>query len=382
MTRQIVRPGRILLPTGFDSGTLTIADGRIVAIGEAADAGDDLIDLPDATIVPGFVDTQVNGGGGVLFNDRPTVEGIAAIAAAHRRFGTTAMLPTLISDDLDVVATALDAVDAAIAAGVPGVRGIHVEGPFLNPARKGIHNPAKLRRIDDAAIALLTRPRRGRVLVTIAPETAPPGAIAALVAAGVVVAAGHSDATYAQGIAAIDAGITGATHLFNAMSPLTSRAPGLVGAILDDDRVTAGIIVDGYHVHPAALRIALRAAGADRLMLVTDAMPTTGSDSPQFALDGKVIRLSAGRLTDDAGTLAGSALSMDEAVRNAVGMLGVSQETAVRMASLVPARLMGLDDRIGRIAVGMDADLVALDAAGRVIRSWIAGVAHPSRDDA
>jgi N-acetylglucosamine-6-phosphate deacetylase len=374
MTPQILRPARVLLPDGFHEGlSLTIAHGVITAIGVAAEGDGRVIDLDGLTLVPGFFDTQVNGGGGVLFNDAPTVEGIAAIVAAHRRFGTTALLPTLISDDLAVVAAALDAVDAAIAAGVPGVQGIHVEGPFLNPARKGIHDPAMLRRIDDAAIALLSRPRRGRVLVTIAPELAPPGAVAALAAAGVVIAAGHSDASYEQAVAAFDAGITGATHLFNAMSPLQSRAPGLVGAILDDDRVTAGIIVDGHHVHPAALRVALRAKSAERLMLVSDAMPTTGGDADDFTLNGRVIHLRDGRLTDDSGTLAGSALSMADAVRNAVRLLGVPLPTAIAMATRVPARLMRLDQRIGSIAPGRNADLLALDQAGEVVRCWVGG---------
>ena len=376
MTRQTLRPARILLSTGFHEGlTLTIDGGGIVAVGAAAEAGGHVTDLDGLTLVPGFFDTQVNGGGGVLFNDAPTVEGIAAIAAAHRRLGTTALLPTLISDDLGVVATALDAIDAAIAAGVPGVPGIHIEGPFLNPARKGIHDPARLRPIDDTAMALLARRRRGRVLVTIAPELAPPGAFAALVAAGVVVAAGHSDATWEQARAAFDAGITGATHLFNAMSPLQSRAPGLVGAVLDDDRVTAGIIVDGHHVHPAALRIALRAKSAERLMLVSDAMPTTGGDAASFTLDGRVIRLRDGRLTDDAGTLAGSALSMASAVRNAVDLLGLPLHSAIAMASRVPARFMRLGKRIGTIAVGMQADLVALNDSNEVVRCWVGGVA-------
>ncbi|RME68283.1 MAG: N-acetylglucosamine-6-phosphate deacetylase, partial [Alphaproteobacteria bacterium] len=233
-------------------------------------------------LAPGFVDVQVNGGGGVLFNDAPTVDTIRTMAAAHRRYGTTAMLPTLISDDWDKTVQALEAVDAAIAEGVPGIVGIHLEGPFLNPAKKGIHDAGKFRVLDDAAVAFLCRPRRGAVLMTLAPERAELAHIRALAEAGVVLAAGHSLARYEEIEAAVRAGLRGVTHLFNAMSPLESRAPGLVGAALDLPALWAGIIADGFHVHPAALRLAVRAKGVERVMLVTDAMATVGADIASF----------------------------------------------------------------------------------------------------
>ena len=368
--------GRVLLPHGFQEGLAVVLDnGRISAVTAEVDlpAGIDRHDLAGATLVPGFIDTQVNGGGDVLFNDAPTVAGIAAIGAAHRRFGTTGFLPTLISDDLAVIREAIAAVDAAIEAGVPGVLGIHIEGPFLNRDRRGIHLPEKIRTLDAEGLAVLTSLKRGRTLVTLAPERTTPEAIAQLTAAGVIVAAGHSDASYEQAVAGIRAGISGVTHLFNAMSPLTSRAPGLVGAALEQPGMTGGIIVDGHHVSPATLRVALRTKPRDGFMLVTDAMPSVGSDRPWFMLQGRRIEVRDGMCTDEAGTLAGSNLDMAAAVRNAVAMLEVPLADAAAMASRSPARFLRLGDSLGEIAPGYRADLVALDAEGQVITTWIDG---------
>jgi N-acetylglucosamine-6-phosphate deacetylase len=322
-------------------------------------------------LLPGFIDTQVNGGGGVLFNDTPTVNGIVAIAEAHRRFGTTGLLPTLISDDLAVVERAMDAVDDAIDAGVPGVRGIHIEGPFLNPGKRGIHDASKFRTLDAAAIALLTRPSRGVRLVTLAPELVPPGAIEALTAGCVIVAAGHSMADYAQTRAALDAGLAGFTHLFNAMTGLGSREPGMVGAAIEDRASHFGLIVDGHHVAPATLRIALAARGLDGAMLVTDAMPPAGTDMTEFMLMGRRIIVADGVLRGEDGTLAGAPLTMDQAWRNAIDLLGLDVAQASRLASTNPARFLGL--QTGAIVPGLRADLVHLDADRRVTRSWIAG---------
>jgi N-acetylglucosamine-6-phosphate deacetylase len=331
----------------------------------------------EGDLVPGFIDLQVNGGGGVLFNDAPTVEGIAAIASAHRRFGTTGLLPTLISDDLDVVARAISAVDAAIEQGILGIVGIHIEGPFLNPARKGIHDASKFRLLDAKAIQLLASLKNGRTLVTLAPELAPPGSIRALVECGVIVAAGHTEASYEQVRAAIDEGLTGFTHLFNAMSQLVSRAPGAVGAALEDPNAWCGIIVDGHHVHPASLRVALAAKGAERLALVTDAMPTVGSDQKSFKLGDVPISAEGDRLTGPVGTLAGSALDMAAAVRNAERLMGIDLATAVRMASQVPAKALGIDHRHGAIRPGLSANFALLDQDRHVTATWIGGVRHP-----
>ena len=378
MSVQALLPRRVLTPNGFESGlALLLDDGTILEVLAARDcpADADRREL-DGDLLPGFIDLQVNGGGGVLFNDQPTVEGITAIARAHRRFGTTGMLPTLISDDLDVVERAIRAVDEAMERGVPGVLGIHIEGPFLNAAKKGIHDAAKFRLLDQQAIELLSSLKHGRTLVTLAPELAPPGAVRALTERGVVVAAGHTDATFEQVTAALDKGLAGFTHLYNAMTQLGSRAPGAVGAALDDPRSWCGLIVDGHHVHPAALRVALRAKGADKLALVTDAMPTVGSEVKEFRLGGRRIVARDGRCTDDAGTLAGSDLDMATAVRNAEAMMGLDFATAVRMASESPARAIGLAGLHGTIAAGARADLVLMDSDRLVVETWIGGVAE------
>ncbi|MGT2513539.1 N-acetylglucosamine-6-phosphate deacetylase [Sphingomonas panni] len=262
--------------------------------------------------------------------------------------------------------------DAAIEAGVPGVVGIHVEGPFLNPARKGIHDAKHFRALDDAAIDLLTAPRKGAVMVTLAPERNDVAAIERLVAAGVIVSIGHSDATYEQARGAIDAGARGVTHLYNAMSPLKHRDPGVVGAVLEDRTVYAGLIVDGAHLHPAAIRVALAARPIDRFMLVTDAMPTVGAASKEFILNGQPIHVENGVCVDDNGTLAGCDLDMATAVRNTVE-LGVSFEDAVAMASANPAAFLRLSHRIGSIDVGHSADFVWLAADLTVRGTWIAG---------
>ena len=370
MTRRSFVNGQILTPEGFRREALVVEHGRIVEL-SAAPSGD-RIDLDGGFLLPGFIDTQVNGGGGVLFNDAPTVEGIAAIAATHRRFGTTGLLPTLISDDLDVVDRAMRAVEAAIDAGVPGVLGIHLEGPFLSAARHGTHDAAKLRRLDAEGVALLSSLRRGVTLVTLAPEACAPEQIAALVAAGVIVSLGHTDADYDTVRGAFAAGASGVTHLFNAMSPLNHRAPGAVGAALENQTVYCGIIVDGRHVHPAALRVALAARPLNRFMLVTDAMPTVGTAGKRFSLAGMTVEVKDGACVNERGVLAGSDLDMATAARNAVEMLGVDLETASMMASRAPAAFLGLSDQ-GAIRPGMAANLVWMDQGMAVRGVWIAG---------
>lgn len=266
------RHGRIVTPGAVcDRLAMAIDYGQIAAID--ADADDAAApDLEGGWLVPGFVDTQVNGGGDLLFNDTQDVAMIARIGAAHVRYGTAVFLPTLISGTLETIERALDAVDAAIDQGEPGVVGVHIEGPFLSVERKGIHDAGNFRPLDDAALALLAHPRRGVVLVTLAPEHCSPEAIRTLVEAGVIVSIGHSNASYEQTRAAIAAGARGITHLYNAMSGLHHREPGVVGVALEDPSLYCGLIVDGAHVHPAALRIALAAHPHDRFMLVTDAM--------------------------------------------------------------------------------------------------------------
>ena len=367
---------RVLLDDGFAHGKAVLVEGgRILAVVDGGDvpSGFARRDLGGGSLVPGFIDVQVNGGGGVLFSDAPSPDAIARIGAAHRRFGTTGFLPTLISSDLDTVGTAIAATRQALADGAPGLLGVHIEGPFLNAARKGIHDASKFRIIDEPAIALLTSLNLGRTLVTLAPETTTPDVINRLTKAGVVVAAGHTNADYATIRAALDHGLAGFTHLFNAMSPLTSRKPGTVGAALDDADSWCGLIVDGKHVDPVVLRIALAAKRHDRFMLVTDAMPTVGMVDKAFRLGGRLIKVKDGVCVDEHGTLAGSDLDMATAVRNSVKMLGLSLEEAARMASRSPAEFLGLGRELGRIAPGYRADLALLDDSLAVTETWING---------
>jgi N-acetylglucosamine-6-phosphate deacetylase len=369
---------RVLTESGFrDDVAVLVEGGRIAGVVPDDDprvpaAGRE--DLGGAILLPGFIDAQVNGGGGVLFNNAPTVEGIAAIARAHRRFGTTGLLPTLISDDAAIMRAAVAAVRDAIARGVPGVLGIHLEGPYLAPARKGTHDASRFRVPDAGEVALATALDNGVTLLTLAPEQVPADTIRAFVDRGVVVAAGHTAANYEQARAGIAAGIRGFTHLYNAMTPLQGREPGVVGAAIEDPNAWCGVIVDGVHVHPASLRVALAAKPRGKVFLVTDAMPVVGADDPCFELHGERIAAVEGVVRNAAGALAGSALDMASAVRNAVERLRLPLEEAARMASTYPAEFLGLGDTHGRIATGYRADFVLVDDAVRVRRTWIGGV--------
>jgi N-acetylglucosamine-6-phosphate deacetylase len=373
----VLTNGRVLRGATFVTDRCVLIErGRIVGVLGASDPRCRAArqrDLGGALLLPGFIDSQVNGGGGVLFNDAPSVESIEAIGRAHRRFGTTGFLPTLISADLEVVARAIAAVRAAIAARVPGVLGIHIEGPFLNVARKGVHDPAKLRELDASALGLLSSLGEGRTLVTLAPEMTTPELIEQLVARGVVVSAGHTNASYAEIRSALAHGLSGFTHLFNAMSQLTGREPGTVGAALEDPRGWCGIIVDGAHTDPVVLRIALKCKPHDRFMLVTDAMPSVGTGRSSFDLQGRHITVRGQACFDEDGRLAGSNLDMASCVRNAVTMLGVPLPEAVRMASEWPAAFLGLSHELGRIARGHRANLVAADDELTVLETWIDG---------
>ena len=371
--------GRILAGDGVVSGrTLLLSGSRIEAL---VDPGDSrcrkaaIVDIAGQLLLPGFIDVQVNGGGGVLFNDDPSPESIRAIGAAHRRFGTTGFMPTLISDDLQTIGRAIDAVQWALDGGMPGVLGIHIEGPFLNSARRGVHDSKHLRLLDAGLVSLLSRLRAGKTVVTLAPEMTTPEIVAKLTAAGVLVSAGHSDASYGETAAAIAHGLRGFTHLFNAMARLEPRDPGIVGAALYDENTWCGIIVDGHHVDPIMLKLALRCKRHDRFMLVTDGMPPVGSDQPSFVLQGRTIRVVDGICRDENGTLAGTALDMAAAVRNAVSLLGLDITQAARMASEYPAQFLGLGHELGRIAPGYRANLVQMDDEFKVRRTWIEGVA-------
>jgi N-acetylglucosamine-6-phosphate deacetylase len=366
----LVLPEQIL----FDHALL-LKDGRIIGWTprDAIPAGASTLDLQGGWVLPGFIDTQVNGGGDILLNDAPTAEGMAAIAQAHRRFGTTALLPTLISDHADIVDAALLATEDALGLNLPGIVGVHIEGPHINAAKKGIHDQRRFAPLDETALARFCRPFSGRRVITLAPELAPEGIVRALAAAGNIVAAGHSMADYGQTRAALAEGLSGFTHLFNAMTQLGSREPGMVGAALEDRRSHFGIIVDGLHVHPASLGVALRARGIEGAMLVTDAMPPVGGSRDRFTLMGQTIQVVDGTCRGPDGTLAGSALSMAQAVRNAMDMLDLSLIDVSRMASGNPAAFLHLETETGAIAPGLRADLVHLDEDRRVRRTWIAG---------
>ena len=330
-------------------------------------------DLEGGTLIPGFIDLQVNGGGGVLFTAAPTVDSLRTIGAAHRQYGTTGFLPTLISTRFDVMREAVSAVAEAIAIGTPGVLGLHLEGPFLSPERKGVHDAGKFCQLDQTGLDILTSLQVGSTVVTLAPELTSPQMISRLVEEGVIVCGGHSGATYAQTRDALAQGLSGFTHLYNAMTPLQSREPGMVGAALEDDDSWFGIIADGHHIHPAAFSVAVAAKKRGGALLVTDAMPTVGSPDTSFILDGKTIVASEGRVTNAEGTLAGSDLTMLSAVNNAAEFARLDWFEAVRMASLYPARALGLERELGAIRPGFRASLLALDSAHRIRTSWING---------
>jgi N-acetylglucosamine-6-phosphate deacetylase len=370
--------GRILTNHGLQSGcAVLVDDDRIAGLALPSDPRVRAArrhDLEGGYLLPGFIDCQVNGGGGVLFNEVPTVDGIRAIAEAHRRFGTTGFLPTLISDDVQVMRAAIAAVDEAIASGVPGVLGIHIEGPYLAPARKGVHDADQFREPSAEELELLGSMRHGITLLTLAPERVSAQTLAALQEQGVMVTAGHTAADYATMRAALDAGVRGFTHLFNAMSPFTSREPGVVGAALEDADSWCGLIVDGHHVHPASLRVAIAAKPRGKMFLVTDAMPPVGTDAARFELHGQTITVSDGICRTDDGVLAGSALDMATAVRNCVHMLGLPVAEAARMASAYPADFLGLAADRGHITAGCRADFVVLDDELTTRETWIGGV--------
>ncbi len=360
----------------LEGRAVVIENGRIVAVPPERDLGAGVKRRPLAGLLaPGFIDVQVNGGGGIVFNDARHVEGLRTIAAAHRKYGTTGLLPTFITDTRDKMAEAVEAVRAALSMRVPGVLGIHVEGPFINPARKGVHNAAFMRPMEEADLDILTSLKEGRTLVTLAPECNRMEFIAQLAAAGILVCAGHTAGDYDTVMEAFRHGLRGFTHLYNAMPPLAGREPGPVGAALDIRDAWCGIIVDGHHVSDASLRLAIAAKGTERMMLVTDAMAVTGTDMKTFDLHGRTIYRREGKLATEDGTLAGSDLDMASAVRNGVERLGLALPDVLRMASHVPAAFLRLDHELGRIAPGYRADLVLLDEGLHVQDTWIGGEA-------
>lgn len=366
----ILAPTHLFDGEAIHTGTaVRIENGRIVdVLGTAPVEAQRL----DGILAPGFIDIQVNGGGGVLFNDAPTVDALHTIATAHARLGVTSVMATLISDSRAKTNAAIDAVDTAIKAGMPGLLGLHLEGPWLSESRRGVHPAANLRPLDDADLALFAQPRDFPLMVTVAPECLAPADIAKLVASGVRVSLGHTEANAATVEAALAAGATSFTHLFNAMPAMESRNPGPVGVALANTNAFTGLILDGIHVHPTTARAAFLAKSAARMILVSDAMTTVGANKTEMPLFGETVHLVEGALRTPSGTLAGAHLDLTKAVRNAVSLIGASQDDALRMATQTPADFLGLTDR-GRITPGAHADLVLLDEGLDVQRVWIGG---------
>jgi N-acetylglucosamine-6-phosphate deacetylase len=367
---------------GWHNGAaVLIRDGLIVGVGTTAEVRPDCPQTrlpPGIFVAPGFIDLQVNGGGGILLNDQPTVDGMRAVARAHRRYGTTACLPTLITDAHEKMRTAIAA--ARSIAGKDGVLGVHLEGPFISPRRPGVHRPDRIANPGPGDLEELCElAGAGSSLVTLAPECVPAGFVRTLASSGVRVSIGHSEATATIVMQAAEDGATGVTHLFNAMPPMSAREPGIIGAALAERRLTAGLIVDGIHVDPVSIRAAFAAKGTDRIALVTDAMPTVGASLDRFELVGRNIRLREGRLTTEEGTLAGAHLDMASAVRNAVRLANIPLEDALRAASLTPARFLGLDNERGTLVPNARADLVALSEELQVVATWVGGIVDDFR---
>jgi len=358
-----------------NDAVILIDGGRVQGIAPRDQAAADRpteVMPPGTLLAPGFIDLQVNGGGGVLLNDEPTAEAMRAIARAHRRYGTTSCLPTLISDTR---AKAMAAIAAAKSLdGSDGVLGLHLEGPFISRSRPGIHRTDRIQSATNGDLDWLGQlSALGSSVITLAPECVPAGFVKSLAASGIRVSVGHSEASADTLTRAIDEGLSGVTHLFNAMPAMSAREPGIVGIALTDRRLTAGIIVDGIHVDPLVARAAFSAKDPGHIALVSDAMPTVGTGQDHFELMGREIRLRQGRLVSEDGTLAGAHLELASAVKNAVTLVGISLDDALRAASLVPARFLGIEQHRGALTTGARADIVALTADLAVVATWMAG---------
>jgi N-acetylglucosamine-6-phosphate deacetylase len=353
-----------------DDQVLTISDGKIIAFDKDTSRVDEAL---EGLVVPGFIDLQVNGGGGVLFNDSPSISNLRTIIGAHSKFGTTGMLPTLITDKIEVMAEAANAMASAIAEKVPGILGIHFEGPHLSIAKKGTHAEEYIRPISDEEWAILERKDIGKIIVTLAPETVSVNDIKRMVSLGIKVCLGHSNADYKTAQAAIDAGADGFTHLFNAMSPFQGREPGVTGCALLNDQASCGIIIDGHHVDYASAKLALKTKPEGKVFLVSDAMSTIGTDQTEFSFFDRTIYLKDGRLTSTTGELAGAALDMAQAVENTHLGLGLPLDESIRMATQYPADYINQGKVRGALTLDHQADFVVLSDDFKVQATWIAG---------
>lgn len=356
----------------IDDHVLTIEDGVITAI----DKKNTAVDIKaDGLVVPGYIDLQVNGGGGVLFNDAPSLDKLKIMFAAHAKFGTTAMMPTLITDKVEVMAQASDVIAEAIKNKTAGIVGIHFEGPHLSLAKKGTHCAELIRPISDDEWQVLSRQDIGQVIVTLAPETVPTEDIERMVQLGIKVCLGHTNADFSVAQKAVDAGATGFTHLFNAMSPLQGREPGVVGCALLNDATQSGLIVDGHHVDYVSCQLAIKTKPKGGVFLVTDAMPPVGTDMTEFPLYDRTVYVENGKLTSTTGELAGSSLDMATAVKNTHIKLNMPLDESLRMASLYPAKYLYANQTLirGELKVGMKADFLVLNNDLSVNETWING---------
>ena len=373
MTQKRFHAKRLFDGQAFlDDQVLTIVDGQIMAIDQDISNSDITV---KGLVAPGYIDLQVNGGGGALFNDSPSVDNLKTIMSAHAKFGTTAMTPTLITDKIEIMQQAAEAIAQAIGEGVPGIVGIHFEGPHLSVEKKGTHCADYIRPITDAEWQVLSRNDIGEIIVTLAPETVSAEDVTRMVKLGVNVCLGHTNADYKTTQQAIDAGASGFTHLFNAMSPLQGREPGVVGAALLNNHTSCGLIVDGFHVDYASCKLAIQAKPQGKIFLVTDAMPPVGTDQTQFALYDRTVYVDNGKLTSTTGELAGSSLDMANAVKNTHQKLGIELGEAIRMASMYPARYLYQNQSVnrGELITGKQADMVVLNDDLSVRETWIAG---------
>ncbi|WP_379064849.1 N-acetylglucosamine-6-phosphate deacetylase [Mesorhizobium sp. UC74_2] len=361
-----------------DDAALIVADGLVETIAgrSAIPPEAEVVDLDGGILAPGFIDLQVNGGGGVMLNDHPDLASIETICRAHVPFGTTALLPTLITDTPAITAAAIAAGAEAAQRKLPGFLGLHLEGPHLSLSRKGAHDPKLIRPMNaaDQAALIAARGKLPVLQTTVAPESVTAAQVEALAKAGIVVSLGHSDTDYATATAYAGAGASMATHLFNAMSQIGNREPGLAGAAIEGGTIFAGLIADGIHVHPATIEIALKAKqGPARIFLVTDAMATIGTNMTEFTLNGRTIYRKEGSLRLADGTLAGADLDMISAVRFMHQVVGIDLAEALRMASLYAAEAVGQSHRLGRFAKGTAADIVALSDDLAMKGVWIGG---------
>ncbi|WP_028834255.1 MULTISPECIES: N-acetylglucosamine-6-phosphate deacetylase [unclassified Pseudoalteromonas] len=359
--------------TLYENHPISIEDGKIIAFDTVKGAIENKV---SGLLTAGFIDTQVNGGGGYLLNQDTNLHTLKAMTNAHAKFGTSSLLPTLITSDVNKIEQTANLISTALAQNTPGIIGVHFEGPHISEPKKGIHSSQQIRGISQQELDIYCRDDLGIKVVTLAPESVDCETIKTLVASNVHVCLGHSNATFAQTQAALAAGASGFTHLFNAMSALESREPNMVGAALLDEKSWCGLILDGHHVHPSTAKLAYKVKAAHKMMLVTDSMSTIGSEQTHLEFDGHQISLTGDKLTSNTGQLAGSALNMITAVNNAVKMLNIPFIDALKMASLYPAQFLGIADCYGQLAVGSNADLTLLSSthsSPHVVNTWISG---------